>query len=71
MTAKFGVNDMSFNPNLAKKSWIQYQRPSPKIFEEPSLQLCYLSANMVIVKVISVKVLTWDYGLDMTLEIRI
>ena len=26
-------------PKVATKSWIQYQRPSPKIFEESSLQL--------------------------------
>ena len=36
MIAKFGVNDMSFNTNLAKKSWIQYQRPGPS----PNLLHC-------------------------------
>ena len=35
---KFKVTVLT--PKVATKSWIQYQRPSPKIFEESSLQLC-------------------------------
>ena len=30
---------MAFTPKVATKSLIQYQQPSPKIFEELSLQL--------------------------------
>ena len=37
---------MLFTPNVATKSWIQYQLPSPKIFKESSLQLwCVLASQ--------------------------
>ena len=32
--------DRSFTPIEDTKSWIQFQQPFPKIFEESSLQLC-------------------------------
>ena len=31
-----------FTLKAATKSWIQHQQPSPKIFKEPSLQLCLI-----------------------------
>ena len=39
-----------FTPKVATKSWIQYQRPSPKIFEEFLLQLWIRSPSPTTIK---------------------
>ena len=38
---------LMFTLKVATKTWIQYQRPSPKIFEDSLLQLCFRQVGFI------------------------